>query len=87
METLLEDNHALPGILYIHHVKKNQPGKIKTSRFKNDESSIINPLKHHFLNENATPVQEKVVKKFAIGHYVSVKYENFYFRRHLPAQS
>ena len=50
METLWEDIYALPGALHIHWVKEDQPGKIKTSQFKNYECSIIHPLKH-FSNE------------------------------------
>ena len=73
METLWEDVHALPGILHIHCVKKDLPGKIKISQVKNDECSIIHPLKY-FSNENAIPVQQKVVKHFAIAQYVIPKF-------------
>ena len=74
METMWEDVHALPGTLHIHCVKEYLSEKIKTSQFKNDECSIAHLLKH-FSNENATPIQEKVIKHFAIGQYIIVKYE------------
>ena len=67
----------MPGTVHIHCVKEDLQRKVKTIQFKSVEYSIIQPLKQ-FSNEIATPVQEKVVKKFAISQYVIVKYENFY---------
>ena len=78
MEMFWEDVHALPERLHIHCVKEGLPGKIKTSQFKNDECSIIHLLKH-FSNVNAIPVQENLVKEFAIGQYVIVKCGNFFY--------
>ena len=69
---------ALPGTVRIHCVKEDLQRKMKTIQFKSVEYSIIQPLKQ-ISNEIATPVQEKVVKKFAISQYVIVKYENFYY--------
>lgn len=76
METLWDDVRALPGTLHIQYVKKDLLGKIKTSQCKNDECSIIHLLKH-FSNENATLVQENLVKEFAICHYVIIKCGHF----------
>ena len=69
---------ALPGTVHIHCVKEDLQRKMKTIQFKSVEYSIIQPLKQ-FSNEIATPVQEKVVEKFAISQYVIVKYENLYY--------